>query len=368
MYTNRLEMLTKSMQAKGFDALAILPGPALTYLTGLHFHRMERPTVLLVTAQRSPVLILPELEMGKANSGELSIETYAFGDNPALWSEAFVDAAQKLALNGKRIGVEPTQMRFLELDYLQKAAPAAQFISAEDVLVGLRLRKDAQEVAAMRQAVKIAQIGLLATLPSIHVGVSEQEIANELFLQLLKAGSETEVPFMPIVAGGPNSANPHAVPTERKLAVGDLLVIDWGARWQGYCSDLTRTFAIGEVSEELANIVAITERANAAGRAVGKPGIPAGEVDRAARQVIDAAGYGAAFFHRTGHGLGMEEHEAPYMFGENKLLLEPGMAYTVEPGIYLTGRGGVRIEDNIIVTAEGCETLSDLPRQLIRLD
>jgi Xaa-Pro dipeptidase len=181
---------------------------------------------------------------------------------------------------------------------------------------------------------------------------------------LLKAGSAPELPFSPIVAGGPNSANPHAVPTERKLQRGDLVVIDWGAAWQDYCSDLTRTFAVGELSSELRKVYETVKAANTAGRAAGQSEIEAGEIDKAARAVIDAAGYGKFFTHRTGHGLGMEGHETPYMFGGNTQLLNTGMVYTVEPGIYLSGKGGVRIEDDVVVTANGSDSLSDFPREL----
>jgi Xaa-Pro dipeptidase len=367
MYASRIERLTQALAASGFDALVLNPGPSLTYLTGLHFHLMERPTVLLVAPGQQPGLVLAKLELGKAQGGALALQTFPFGDNPNIWNQAFEQAIQAMGLNGKRIGVEPNRMRFLELSYLQQAAPQARFESAESVLNSARMQKDDQEVAAMRRAVQIAQQALLATLPLVHPGITEKAVASGLFLQLLKAGSETEVPFMPIVAGGPNSANPHAAPSDRPLQEGDLLVIDWGARYEGYCSDLTRTFAIGEVDPELRHIVEVTEQANAAGRAASQPGVTAGSVDAAARAVIDAAGYGPQFFHRVGHGLGLEEHEPPYMFGENQLILLPGMSYTVEPGIYLAGRGGVRIEDNVVITTSGSETLSDLPRQLAQL-
>jgi Xaa-Pro dipeptidase len=142
------------------------------------------------------------------------------------------------------------------------------------------------------------------------------------------------------------------------------LVIDWGAAFEGYFSDLTRTFAIGEVSDEMQKIVAIVEAANAAGRKAARPGVPSGEVDRAARDVIEAAGYGQYFIHRTGHGLGLEAHEAPYIRLDNQQLLEPGMTFTVEPGIYLPGRNGTRIEDNLVITESGSESLSDMPRAL----
>ena len=172
------------------------------------------------------------------------------------------------------------------------------------------------------------------------------------------------MPFAPIVSGGPNGANPHASPSERKFQAGDLLVVDWGAAYRGYISDLTRTFAVGEVEAEFQKIHKIVQEANAAGRAAGKPGVPCAAVDKAAREVIEKSGYGPYFTHRTGHGIGMEGHEEPYMRSDNMQILEPGMAYTVEPGIYLPGRNGVRIEDDMVVTATGAESLSDMEREI----
>ena len=216
----------------------------------------------------------------------------------------------------------------------------------------------------MRGAVKIAQDALEATLPQIKIGMTEKELSSELVVQLLKHGSEPEMPFAPIVSGGPNAANPHASPTERKLQAGDLLVVDWGATYDSYISDLTRTFAVGEVDEEYQKIHRIVQESNAAGRAAAQPGVPCANVDKAARDVIQKAGYGVYFTHRTGHGIGMEGHEEPYMRGDNMQLLEPGMAFTVEPGIYLPDRNGVRIEDNVVITETGADVLSGMPREI----
>ena len=229
------------------------------------------------------------------------------------------------------------------------------------------MQKDAAEVALMRTATGIAQRALLATLPAVRPGVSERAIAAELVQHLLREGSEGELPFQPIVAFGPNSANPHAVPSDYALRPGDLVLFDWGASYQGYFSDLTRMFVVGEAEETLADIAAVTQRANAAARDLAAPGVTAGEVDRAARKVIEDAGYGAYFIHRTGHGLGLEVHEEPYIRADNDRVLAPGMTFTIEPGIYLPGRGGVRIEDDMVITADGAESLSDLPRALIGL-
>lgn len=364
MTEDRFNRLQNLMNRHKLGTIALNPGPTLTYLTGLHFHLMERPTVLLFQRGHKPLLIFPQLEMIKLNGIDLPMHTIPYNDDPATWSDAFRAAFKHMNLEGARVGLEATRMRFLELNYLQQAAPTAQFIAAEQVLGDLRIQKEPQEIGEMRRAVEIAQNALRATLPMIKSGVSEKEIANTLTLELLRGGSDPELPFAPIVASGPNSANPHAAPTDRALQTGDLLVIDWGARSNGYCSDLTRTFAITHLDAELVNVYNTVLLANTSGRAESGPGIPAGDVDLAARLTIEKAGYGEFFTHRTGHGIGLEDHETPYIFAGNPAMLEPGMTYTVEPGIYLPGRGGVRIEDNILITGSGAESLSDYPREL----
>ncbi|HOV06929.1 MAG TPA: Xaa-Pro peptidase family protein [Anaerolineaceae bacterium] len=360
----RMNHLQQLMSQHKLDTIAINPGPTLTYLTGLHFHLMERPTVLLFQKGHQPVLILPELELPKIADARIYLQTIPYADDPSTWQEAFRKAFKHLNLEGAKIGLEPTRFRFLELSYLQMAAPTASFVNAEQLFGQLRIQKDEEEINEMRRAVQIAQDALKATLPMIKAGISELEISAELSINLLKKGSDSELPFQPIISGGPNSANPHAAPSNRPLEAGDLLVIDWGARSNGYCSDLTRTFGIQHLADEFVEIYTAVQNANLTGRNVGRSGISAGEVDKAARNVIEKAGYGKFFTHRTGHGLGMEDHETPYIFSNNPVLLSEGMTYTVEPGIYLPDRGGVRIEDNMVITSEGSLTLSDFPREL----
>jgi Xaa-Pro dipeptidase len=364
MTTSRLDKLNASLRTSSLDAVALNPGPALKYLTGLNFHLMERPVVLLVAPGQDPVIILPELELLKVGLLPFKAQAFAYGENPSEWDQAFRNAAQALGLDGKRIGVEPRAMRLLEFRYVKVGAPEAEYPDATDVLASLRIIKDKSEVEAMRRAVKIAQDGLEAVIPSIKIGMTEHELSSELVMQLLKHGSDPEMPFSPIVSSGPNGANPHASPSGRKLQTGDMLVVDWGAAYNGYVSDLTRTFAVGKVDAEYAKIHKIVQESNAAGRAAAKPGVPCANVDRAARAVIENAGYGKYFTHRVGHGIGMEGHEDPYMRGDNMQLLEPGMAFTVEPGIYLADRNGVRIEDNVVITEAGADCLSDMPREM----
>jgi Xaa-Pro dipeptidase len=365
--SSRHKKLIQAIQDSALDAVAINPGPSLTYLTGLHFHTSERPVVLLFAPGKTPALILPELETRKVDNPLFDLETFPYGENPLDWVKAFASAANAVGLSGSRVGVESRRMRVLELQYLEEASSSARFIPGEDVFAALRMYKNQAEAEIMRHAADVAQKALIATLAFVKIGMTEKELAGELVVRLLRQGSSPAIPFSPIVSFGPNTANPHASPTSRKLSEGDLLLVDWGAAIDDYFSDITRTFAVGEVEPEFANIAQIVREANEAGRSAGKPGVPCSAVDKTARDVIEKAGYGKYFTHRTGHGLGMEGHEEPYIRSDNDQLLEPGMVFTVEPGIYLPGRGGVRIEDDVMVTENGLESFTDLPRELTRV-
>lgn len=262
------------------------------------------------------------------------------------------------------IGVEPTAMRFLEINLLQLASSEIRFTSAAHIFRNLRMVKDNEEINSIRQAIQIAQTALENTIPFIKAGITEQEITNELVINLLRSGSESELPFAPIIASGPNSSNPHAVPGSRKLQEGDLIVIDWGARKDGYISDITRTFALGNVDDELMTIYRTVRKANEAARGILPSNFISEKIDYAARDVIQDAGYGDFFTHRTGHGIGLEAHEEPYIAAENFTEIVPGMTFTIEPGIYIPGKGGVRIEDNIVASNGGLITLTSLDREL----
>lgn len=364
MSQTRTTRISASIQAAGLDALVLNASPSLVYLSGLHFHLSERPVVMIFTADEPPVIILPELEMLKLKGLPGKVEAFPYGEKPTEWQGVFYQAFSSLKLNGKRIGVEPRAMRLLEFNFIRSSVPKSDFPDASDVVSRLRVRKEADEVIAMRKAVKLAQAALETTIPLIKVGMTEKELAAELVVQLLRNGSQSEMPFSPIVSAGPNSANPHATPGDRKLTPGDLLVVDWGAAVDGYISDLTRTFAIGDVDPVFGRIHQVVQAANLAGRTEAMPGKPCSGVDKAARQVIEDAGYGVYFTHRTGHGIGMESHEEPYMRADNEQVLEPGMAFTVEPGIYLPERNGVRIEDNVVITETGADCLSDMSREI----
>lgn len=363
-YSMRQSRLAQALRAANLEAMVLNAGPSMTYLTGLHVHLSERPVVGLFTPDLSPVIILPELESGKLSNLPYPVQSFEYGEDPGTWQAVFQEGIQAAQCAGGQVGIEPRRMRVLEMGFLEKAGSSIKFLPGEAYMAELRMQKDEAELANMQTAVNAAQNALEAILPGIKPGMTERELAAEITMGLLREGSESQMPFAPIVASGPNSANPHAFPSDRQLQIGDLLIIDWGANIGGYFSDLTRTFAIGALEAEMKPIAQIVLEANEAARRIAGPGVAAEDIDHAARQVIEQAGYGEFFIHRTGHGLGMEVHEEPYIRDGNPMPLSPGMTFTIEPGIYLPGRGGVRIEDDVVITEHGLRSLSDMPREL----
>jgi len=366
IYSTRIKALQSLQGGNDVDCVALMPGANLRYFTGLSSHLSERPMVGLVPAQGQPALILPALEAPAAQSHlPEDFLLYPYRDEEGH-EHAFFQAAEELSLAGKAIGVEYLAMRLLESRRLAQAATGCQLLAVEPWLPKLRMSKDDEEVAFMRRAVAIAQEAMQALLDAgaIRAGRSELQIAADLQIAMLRAGSQGEA-FSPIVVAGPNSASPHTTPSERPLAEGDLVIVDWGAQYEGYRSDITRTFVIGAPTAEMLRMHDAVLAANQAGRLAVRPGLPCQEVDRAARRSITLAGYGEYFIHRTGHGLGLETHEPPYLVEGNLDLLAPGMTFTVEPGVYVPGVGGVRIEDDVMVTEDGSETLTGLARGLV---
>jgi len=343
------------------------PGPTLRWLFGISFHLMERPVLAFIAPDVGVSIALPAMEVSRLGDSEIPIEACPYGEDPGTWSAAVQRALDSVGLSGARVAIEPRSLRALELDILREAAPDLKPTSDPDFFEGLRAAKSVEEVAHIRKAVAIAESALRETIPSIKGGVTERAIANKLVEALLRAGSDPTLPFAPIVATGAHTADPHAEPSDRAITRGDCVLIDWGAAWRGYCSDLTRVFCVGEPEQELQKVAELVAKANEAARAAAAPGAPASLVDAAARNVIESGGHGDRFIHRTGHGIGLEVHEAPYIRRDSRTTLQAGMVFTVEPGVYLGGRFGVRIEDDIMITEDGSETLSGIDRKLVVL-
>jgi Xaa-Pro dipeptidase len=364
----RLDALRQLQTANGVACVALVPGANLRYVTGLAMHLSERPTVALIPAEGPLFLVLPELEAPGVQA-RLSVDARLLTYRDEEGHEhVFFEASEELGLDGEPIGVEYLAMRLLEMRRIEQAFPGSRLTAVEPWLPELRMAKDEAEIASMRRAVEIAERAMQRILDNgaVRPGRTELEVAADLQIAMLREGGQGEA-FPPIVVAGPNSASPHVSPSQRPLAEGDLVIVDWGTTYEGYRSDITRTFVLGAPTPEMVQIHDAVLAANQSGRLAVRPRTPAQEVDRAARRAITLAGYGEYFIHRTGHGLGLETHEPPYMVEGNLDLLKPGMTFTVEPGIYLPGVGGVRIEDDVVVTEDGSETLTSLPRELLSL-
>jgi Xaa-Pro dipeptidase len=357
-----LTRLRDTAAAHGLAAVAVVPGANLRYLAGLDMHMNERLTVAFFLAAGQTAIVLPALEAPRAQAqAHVPIRFYTWDDAAGPY-DALRRCAADLHLDGARVGVEYTAMRVLELRGIERAAEA-QAEDATDILASLRMVKDAAELAAMREAARIVEAGLRAAIGQVRVGMTERELADIWERQMRAAGGGPS--FGSIVAGGPNAANPHHSNSDRAFQMGDLIVLDGGALCDGYASDITRTIALGEPGEEARRIYDLVLAANTAGRAACHPGASGEAIDRAARAVIEAGGYGPQFLHRTGHGLGLEVHEPPYIVAGSRAPLAPGTTFTVEPGIYVAGRYGVRIEDDLVITADGAESLTTFERELI---
>ncbi|CUS05982.1 putative M24B family peptidase [Candidatus Promineifilum breve] len=364
MHSQRLQRLTEQIVAHGLDGLALVPGPNLLYFSGIHAHLSERPMVLIIPADDDPAIIIPTLEAMKAEAAGIAADRIFAWDDTEGFHGAFQQACAHLELADYLLGVEALHMRVLEMQTLQRFAPGLQIAHAEPALSALRAVKEPAEVAAMEKAIAVAEKALQRIAKRIKIGLTERQIAAMLTQELLASGAES-IAFGPIVAAGPNSAIPHATPSDRAIRAGDLLVIDWGVYVDGYPSDITRTFAVGPIDPELQRIYEVVKLANEEARRAIRPGLTGRQIDRVARDVIEDAGYGDYFIHRTGHGLGLEIHEAPDMSPANDRPIVAGNVFTIEPGIYLPGRGGVRIEDNVVATQDGSRTLTTYDRELL---
>ncbi len=358
----RVQTVLNIAQKAGVDAVALIPGANLQFVTGLDFHLMERPLVVFFAPGRDPVAVLPTLEADRMAGSGIPMNLFPWSDTDG-YHAAFAAALAKLELAGKRLGVEELRMRVLEMQIIQQHAPGLQIVPIGPTLADLRLRKDDAALGSMREAIRISEAALQATIEQVRPGMTEREITGILVVEQLKRGGGKH-PFEPIVLSGPNSALPHGEPGERRVTAGEPLLFDFGTSVHGYASDITRTFSVGEPSARFKEIYAVVLAANAAGRAAANPGVTGQDVDRITRKVIHDAGFGAYFPHRTGHGLGLEAHEGPNMVEGNTQILEPGMVFTIEPGIYFPGEAGVRIEDNMVITPAGAESLTTFRREL----
>lgn len=354
----RRERLAPQLAQARLDALAVWSYPNRRYLSGF----TGSSAYLLAGADGSGVVLTDFRYVEQAGLECPGWTVVRHGRD--VWAEL---AARAAAAGFRRVGVEADHVTLAVFERLKAAGREqnVEWVPVTGLVEGLRLVKDPEEVEAVRAAAALARHALEAVWPQLVPGSSEAGLALALQCAMLEAGAEAEA-FPAIVASGPRGSLPHARPGNRRLKAGDLVTIDFGARLGGYHSDETVTVGIGPEAKTgpLRPVYDIVYRAQAAGIAAVRPGVAASAVDRAARAVIEEAGYGEAFGHSTGHGVGLEVHEAPWIAARPPVdyVLEPGMILTVEPGIYLPGQGGVRLEDTLVVTAAGAERLTTWPK------
>jgi len=357
---SRLELVRDSARTAGLDALLLTPGPDLRYVTGYDAKQLERLTCLVVPAQGDPALFVPRLELPAAQASPAG----SLGLAIIPWEETADPFAMVAALlrGVSAVGLSDRMWALFVLRFRDALSPA-RLALASGALRPLRIRKTPAEVAALREAGEAID-RVHARVPGwLRAGRTEREVGADITEAILAEGHAT-VEFV-IVASGPNAASPHHEVSDRVLKPGDAVVVDiGGAMPSGYCSDSTRTYAIGEPPAEFGAYYKVLYDAQEAACAAVRPGVTAEAVDAAAREPITAAGYGEAFFHRTGHGIGLEPHEDPYIVAGNGEMLEPGMTFSVEPGIY-PGPHGARIEDIVVCTVDGCQRLNNTPRELL---
>ncbi len=352
------------VQANGLDAAAFVPGPNFCRLMGRDFHLMERPLVLVVPREGEPLAIVPNLEMA-------SFSTIGFRGHVFDWrdQDGFEGAFRLLAearpdLNGGKIGLEGQRMRVFEQMALAAAFPEAVFFDAHGELSAIRLIKTDLEIANLRAAIRVSEQALEATIAEVQIGMTEMQVQGILLRELFSHGAEG-LAFDPIVAAGDNSAQPHAhARTDYRIKSGDALLFDFGAKYKGMNADITRTFFVGTVSSYDREFYSKVLEANARGKQVTHAGQTAHGVDDAVQVVLEQSQFAQYARHKTGHGLGLDVHEAPQIMRGNDAVLRPGMVFTVEPGLYRLGECGVRIEDDILVTEDGHECLTSFSRDL----
>jgi len=359
--TDRYAEYRAVAESLGVDAVALVPGPNFVRLMGKDFGSHERPLVLLVPVDGAPAAIVPNLEL--SSFGLLGFEGAVFDwRDQDGYQHAFQALARHLPLTS--VAVEGQVMRVFVHHALAGAYPALRIADGERAISGLRLRKTAGEIKTLETAIRISEAALTDVLAKVRVGLAEKEVELMLTQALFAHGAEAHA-FSPIVVAGANSAHAHgSARADYALREGDALLFDFGAAWGGFMADITRTFFVGEASQEARDVYATVLAANAKAREITRPGVTAHQVDDAVISILEASPFADRIRTKTGHGLGRLVHEEPYIMRGNHQVLEAGMVYTDEPGLYRDGGFGVRIEDDILVTETGCRSLTSFSREL----
>ncbi|UVI28534.1 M24 family metallopeptidase [Paenibacillus spongiae] len=356
----RIQALYEYMNDQSMDALLVTLPAHIFYLTGFRSEPHERFLGLVLVKGESPFLLVPaiDLEAAQAAANHIPhIHTHSDTDNP------YEVLSKLLPRTIGKFGLEKSHLTVSRFEALTAACGAREYADIDEALRAMRVIKSTEEIIVMRRAVRMIEDVLQAGIAHVRPGVSELDLVAELDYRMKKLGADGPS-FDTMVLAGEKSALPHGIPGDRKVQNGELLLFDLGVYLDGYASDITRTFAVGDIDDKLKDIYETVLAANRKAIEAVRPGVTLASLDRAARDTIASRGYGEYFMHRLGHGLGLDVHEYPSVHGQNEERLAAGMAFTIEPGVYVAGLGGVRIEDDVIVTEDGVEVLTSFPKEL----
>lgn len=364
VYKDVKQKAIKLMEAKGIKAMVLSPSSNMFYMTGFNTFPGERLLVNILISSGESVFIVPKLYESEVREKAEFDEIYSWDDTQDP-KKIIKSIAEKYKLQDCTVAIEET-MWFTAFDKLFSTLKGAKYVHAAEVVGELRQCKNAAEAEKMRKASQIADQALSNIVDRIKPGLIEAEVRDMLEAEMKNLGAQG-TSFPSIIGSGPNGALPHHGTSDRVLREGDAVVMDFGCIADDYCSDTTRTLVIGKVSEKFRKVYEILKQAQQLAIEKVRPGVMAKEVDYAARKHIRDNGYGEYFIHRTGHGAGLEVHETPYITESSEVILKPGMVFSIEPGIYLEGEFGIRIEDLVMVTEDGVEVLNSFTKELVEL-
>ncbi|MFX3673232.1 MAG: M24 family metallopeptidase [Paenisporosarcina sp.] len=360
---SKINQITTYLKKHNIDAAFITTPDNVFYVSGFRSNPHERLLGVLVFQDAEPLMILPQMEVPDAKNAGWNFDVVGHKDTDHPW-QLLKQAIVNKGISPVKLAIEKAYMTVERLEAIQELYPDVTFTRLDDQLNSMRVVKDENELAILREAAAYADYAIEVGVSEIAEGKTELEILTAIELALKKKGI-SHMSFDTMVLSGPKTASPHGKPGDRKIQKGDLVLFDLGVVYKGYCSDITRTVAFGEPSEKQKEVYETVRKAEQAAVDAVKPGVKAMELDKIARDIITEAGYGEFFTHRLGHGLGISVHEFPSVTANNEMALIEGMVFTIEPGIYDPSITGVRIEDDVVVTKDGVEVLTKYTKELV---
>ncbi|WP_010099184.1 M24 family metallopeptidase [Ornithinibacillus scapharcae] len=360
--STRLDALLKKLHNNELDSILVTSPANVYYLSNYYTDPHERVVAVYISLKQDPIMILPAMEAEDARAAGWNFSMIDYHDHEDPW-ELFLSFLNNEGKIPSTLGVEEESLTLSRYNSIQRILPETKVKNVQEILATLRVIKSKEEYELLKKAAELADYGVQIGINALKEGITEMEVIAKIEYELKKQGVQS-MSFSTMTLFGQKTASPHGTPGTAKLKKGDMVLFDLGVIYKGYCSDITRTVAFQTVNEEQTKIYQTVLEAQLKAVEASKLGNAVGNIDKAAREHIEANGYGKYFNHRIGHGLGLETHEYPSLHGNNTLPLQTGMSYTIEPGIYVPNVTGVRIEDMIFMTENGAEVLTKFPKEL----